>query len=209
MSPRPATVITHCSRGSMRGFCRLIFAVLGSYWTMFSGNCWKKQMSWNWEKRYSSMIKGRCVIFWCLSCHLPEEAKSSLISSALVSQRAPEPSRIVLLLMTMKAVFSLLQWKKDSTILPLWWQGTQKCWFLPVPGTCRRSPHLAAQQSAWASGSLLALFQTMCKAQRPAGYWLEQSGEITGDESSLVFSCMTPRSVLCPTLYSKLQHLNA
>lgn len=53
------------------------------------------------------MIKGRYILSQCLSCHLPEEAKSSLISSALVSQRAPEPSRIVLLLMTMKAVFSL------------------------------------------------------------------------------------------------------
>lgn len=184
MSPRPVTAITHCSRGSMRGFWRLSFAVLGSYWTMFSGNCWKKQMKT--KKRYSTMIKGRCVIFWCMRCHLPEEAKSSLISS-LVSQGASEPSRIILLLMTMKIVFSLLQWQKDSPILPQWWEGAHKCWFLPVPGTCRRSPRLSAQQSAWAGGALPALFQTMCKAQTRAGYWLEQSGEITGDECSLVF----------------------
>lgn len=152
MSPCPVTAITHCSRGSMRGFWRLIFAVLGSYRTMFSGNCWKKQMSWNWEKNiFSSMIEGRCVVFWCLSCYLPKEAKSSLISSALVSQR------IVFVLEAMKAVFSLLQWQNDSPILPQWWQGNHKCWFLPVPGTCRRSPHLSAQQSAWADGSFPAL----------------------------------------------------
>lgn len=147
------------------------------------------------------MIKGRCMIFLCLRCHLPEEAKSSLISSALLSQRAPEPSRIVLLLMTVKAVFSPLQWQNGSPMLPQWWEGNHKCWFLPVPGTWRRSPRLWAQQSAWAGGSLPALFQTMCKAQRPSSYWLEQSGEARGDECSLVFPCMTPRSVQCPTLY--------
>lgn len=205
MSPRPATSITHCSRGSMRGFWRLIFAVLGSYCTTFSGSCWKNEKSWNWQKKiHSSIVKRICVIFRCLSCHLPEEAKCSLISSSLVSQWAPEPSRIVLLLMTMKAFFSLLQWQNDSpilTILPQWWEGNHKCWFLPVPDMCRRSPRLSAQQSAWAGGSLPALFQTMCKAQKPSGYWLEQNGEITGDECSLVSSCMTPGSVRSPTLY--------
>lgn len=74
MSPCPPTTITHFSRGSVRGFRRLIFTVAGWYSSTLSGNCWKKAVSWNSEEeRQTSMIREDWFVLpeisaWAASC---------------------------------------------------------------------------------------------------------------------------------------------